>query len=156
MTRITSFAKSNAIALIALFIALGGTSYAAVAIPRNSVGPRQLRNGAVTPAKLAGGSFGGRILDFAEIESNGVVSASDPKGITTRYWNLDSSSPGGQVVFPHRIPSGCYPMATPTTPFAPGASQPPSVAAGINSPTSVVLRVSGPVPTTLTVVCPPR
>jgi hypothetical protein len=156
MTRITSFVRGNAIALVALFIALGGTSYAAVVVPRNSVGPRQLRNGAVTPAKLAGGSFGGRILDFAEIESDGAVSVSDPRGIRTKYWNLESASPGGLIVFPRRIPSGCYPMATPATPFAPGSTAPPSVSVGINSNSTVILHVSGPVLTTLTVVCPTR
>jgi len=41
------------ISLIALFVALGGTTYAAVnALPRNSVGTKQLKNGAVTAAKL--------------------------------------------------------------------------------------------------------
>ncbi len=40
------------IALIALFVALGGTTYAAVRLPRNSVGTAQLRNGAVTKKKI--------------------------------------------------------------------------------------------------------
>ena len=40
------------IALIALFIALGGTTYAATSLPANSVGTKQLRNAAVTTAKL--------------------------------------------------------------------------------------------------------
>lgn len=41
------------IALIALFVALGGTSYAALnTLPRNSVGTAQIKNGAVTAAKL--------------------------------------------------------------------------------------------------------
>lgn len=41
------------ISLIALFVALGGTSYAAInALPKNSVGTKQLKNGAVTGAKL--------------------------------------------------------------------------------------------------------
>jgi len=46
------YLRSHHIALAALFIALGGTSYAAVAIPRNSVGATQLRTGAVTSAKV--------------------------------------------------------------------------------------------------------
>jgi hypothetical protein len=44
------------ISLIALFVALGGTSYAAISsLPANSVGTQQLKNGAVTAAKLAYG-----------------------------------------------------------------------------------------------------
>jgi hypothetical protein len=41
------------IAWLALFAALGGTTYAAVSLPRNSVGTKQLRNHAVTYAKLS-------------------------------------------------------------------------------------------------------
>ena len=41
------------VALIALFVALGGASYAAVTLPRNSVGAAQLKKGAVTPPKVA-------------------------------------------------------------------------------------------------------
>ena len=40
------------ISLIALFVALGGTSYAALTLPANSVGTKQLKNGSVTGAKL--------------------------------------------------------------------------------------------------------
>jgi hypothetical protein len=44
------------ISLIALFVALGGTSYAAItSLPVNSVGTPQLKNGAVTAPKLAYG-----------------------------------------------------------------------------------------------------
>jgi hypothetical protein len=45
-----------AVSLAALFVALGGTSYAAFALPNNSVGPRQLKNGAVTTSKLKNGA----------------------------------------------------------------------------------------------------
>jgi hypothetical protein len=41
------------VSLVALIVALGGTSYAAFAPPKNSVGTRQLKNMAVTPAKVA-------------------------------------------------------------------------------------------------------
>jgi hypothetical protein len=37
---------------IALAVALGGTSYAAIVLPANSVGTKQLRNGAVVAAKV--------------------------------------------------------------------------------------------------------
>lgn len=46
---------SLVISLIALFVALGGTSYAAItSLPVNSVGTAQIKNGAVTGAKLNG------------------------------------------------------------------------------------------------------
>jgi len=41
--------------MLALFVALGGTSYAATQLPSNSVGTAQIRAGAVTPAKLSPG-----------------------------------------------------------------------------------------------------
>jgi hypothetical protein len=53
---------SNAISLIALCIAMGGVSYAAVTLPRNSVGPAQLRRHAVEPNKLAANSVRRRAL----------------------------------------------------------------------------------------------
>jgi hypothetical protein len=44
--------QSNIVGYLALFVALGGTSYAAVSLPNNSVGTKQLRNGAVTASKV--------------------------------------------------------------------------------------------------------
>jgi hypothetical protein len=44
---------ANVVATLALFIALGGASYASLALPRASVGQAQLRAGAVTPAALS-------------------------------------------------------------------------------------------------------
>ena len=48
---------SNVIALLALFIALGGTSYAVTALPKNSVGTQQLKKNAVTGVKVKNGSL---------------------------------------------------------------------------------------------------
>jgi hypothetical protein len=50
------------IATLALFIALGGTSYAAIALPKNSVGARELKRGAVTGAEVRNGSLHAREL----------------------------------------------------------------------------------------------
>jgi hypothetical protein len=46
------------VACIALAVALGGTSYAAIRLPRNSVGTRQLQKNAVVPSKLNARSVG--------------------------------------------------------------------------------------------------
>jgi hypothetical protein len=48
---------ANAMATLAVFIALGGSAYAALRVPPGSVGPRQLRAGAVTTGKLANGAI---------------------------------------------------------------------------------------------------
>src|SRR4051812_50132187 len=40
------------VAVVALIVAMGGTSYAAITLPRNSVGPRQIRAGAVGSTEL--------------------------------------------------------------------------------------------------------
>jgi hypothetical protein len=48
------FLRRNTIALLALFVALSGTAFAAatVVLPANSVGAKQLKKNAVTPAKI--------------------------------------------------------------------------------------------------------
>lgn len=43
---------ANVMATIAVFIALGGASYAATQLPKNSVGTKQLKNGAVSLKKI--------------------------------------------------------------------------------------------------------
>jgi hypothetical protein len=50
---LVDYLRRHHVGLLALVIALGGTSYAAVQLPKNSVGSPQLRAKAVTPAKLS-------------------------------------------------------------------------------------------------------
>jgi hypothetical protein len=47
---------ANVMSTVAVFIALGGVSYAAVTLPRNSVGTTQLKKNAVTNVKLGANS----------------------------------------------------------------------------------------------------
>jgi hypothetical protein len=44
-------------ATVAVFIALGGASYAATQLPKNSVGPKQLKKNSVTTAKIKMGAI---------------------------------------------------------------------------------------------------
>jgi hypothetical protein len=48
----SNYLRRHHVALLALTVALGGTSYAAVSLPPRSVGTRQLKNGAVTFKKV--------------------------------------------------------------------------------------------------------
>jgi hypothetical protein len=59
-----------AISVLALFVALGGTGYAAFGLPKNSVGTKQLKNGAVTGAKLSAGAVTG-----AKVEPGSLTGA---------------------------------------------------------------------------------
>ena len=59
----TRLSYANVVASMALFIALGGVSWAAVTLPANSVGKRQLKNNAVTGAEVVNGSL--KAKDFA-------------------------------------------------------------------------------------------
>jgi hypothetical protein len=53
MSRIRSHVSyANVMATVAVFIALGGTSYAVSQLPRNSVGAKQIRTGAVGKSEL--------------------------------------------------------------------------------------------------------
>jgi hypothetical protein len=43
---------ANVMSSIAVFVALGGTSYAVATLPKNSVGPKQIRSGAVGASEI--------------------------------------------------------------------------------------------------------
>lgn len=117
---IRSSIRSNAIAWIALFVALGGTSYAAISIPDGSVGTRQLRSGAVTSSKLARravsaanlnpASIAGHIADWAQIRADGHVNSSRPRATVV---SSDPSRGLYQVYWHRSIPSGCIAVANP-------------------------------------------
>src|SRR5215217_859577 len=67
---------ANVISLIALFVALGGTGYAAVKLPKNSVGGTQIKKNAVSSSKVKNGS-----LTKADFKASDLpVGAQGPKG----------------------------------------------------------------------------
>ncbi len=66
MARFAAYLRQHHLALLALFLALGGSSMAATnaLLPKHSVGTKQLKNGAVTKQKIANKSVGsGEIVD---------------------------------------------------------------------------------------------
>lgn len=72
---------ANVMATIAVGIALGGTSYAALTLPKNSVGDRQIRVGAVRGSEVKNGSLGAKELSAAARRSlTGAVGPVGPQG----------------------------------------------------------------------------
>ena len=66
-------------ATLALFLSLGGVSYAATALPRDSVGTPQLRDGAVDSAKIKDGALQYEDFGFGQIPA-GLAGPRGPKG----------------------------------------------------------------------------
>jgi hypothetical protein len=110
MSRILSHARNNLVAYIALFIALGGSSYAAISLPAGSVGTRQLKNRSVTAAKLDPSSVAASVRAWAVLTWTGAwhvrASSSDIRVASTA---------GGEVVnWRHtRFARNCMASVTP-------------------------------------------
>lgn len=87
MSRAVQHLRANAIAYLALFIALSGSGYAAISIPRGAVGTAQLRNHAITPVKLSGKYFNGEVRAWAVVRAGGQLlgGAGKPRSATTSY-----------------------------------------------------------------------
>jgi hypothetical protein len=74
---------ANVTATAALFVALGGVSYAAIRLPPGSVGTRQIRDGAVTRSKIdpvTRRALAGRTGPAGLNGAPGVNGAAGPKG----------------------------------------------------------------------------
>jgi hypothetical protein len=167
---------ATAIALVALFVALGGTGYAALKLPKNSVGTKQLKNNAVTGAKvkdgsLTAGDFGGTLPTGAQgpkgdtgaagaagaAGTNGTNGAKGDKGDKGDDGTDGTNGTGTQG------PTG--PSGTSLKPKATGGPQTTSGAVtlansswsqGANKPNEVLYRVSWtPPPGTCTAGGPP-
>jgi len=70
---------ANVMSSLALFMAIGGISWAAATLPKNSVGPRQLRDDAVSSEKVEDGSL--EKEDFAKgVLTAGRVGPAGPAG----------------------------------------------------------------------------
>ncbi|HKN94938.1 MAG TPA: hypothetical protein VJU60_11445 [Thermoleophilaceae bacterium] len=61
------------LSLIALFVALGGTGYAALKLPKNSVGTKQLKKNAVTGSKVKNGSLTGADIKPGSITGSSIA-----------------------------------------------------------------------------------
>jgi hypothetical protein len=115
------------VACVALVVALGGTGYAAITLPRNSVGNKQLRSNAVTGAKVRNGSLAAK--DFGGTLPRGPRGAPGPPG--------QSASGSGSLGFASRDPVINGPA------IAVGAANVDLLALGVPAGTSSYVASSG-------------
>jgi hypothetical protein len=105
--RLAAHLRTNLVGWVALFVALGGTGYAAISVPRNSVGAAQIRNRSITPVKFNPSSIGGSVRAWAIIRANATVLASSRKPVV-----FSSVIPGSYVIqWPMRLPQTCATVA---------------------------------------------
>ncbi|WP_146175346.1 hypothetical protein [Paraconexibacter algicola] len=94
---------ANVMATFAVFVALGGSSYAAITLPRNSVGDKQIRTAAVRSSEVRDRSLGVRDLSLDARKSlRGVAGPAGPAG---------TQGPAGQsatAFFAVVAPSGSF------------------------------------------------
>ena len=138
MNRIVSHLRGNAVAYLALFIALGGSSYAAFVLPANSVGTKQIRNHAITPIKLDPRTIGASVRAWAVIQNGTNVVSSRPRA---RVVSWDPTTASGVISWSHAITHACFPVASGGSDFVQAA-----IASGANRSTVVrfgVLNDSG-------------
>jgi hypothetical protein len=103
---------SNVMATFAVFVALGGASYAAATLPKNSVGTSQIKSNAITGSKVKNSSLTGADIknksltasDFAGAIKGATGARGDtgPKGDTGPPGPINGTPAGGAL-------SGTYP-----------------------------------------------
>jgi hypothetical protein len=93
---------ANVVSTLCLFLVLGGTSYAVIKLPRNSVKGPQIAPNAVTSPKVKNGSL--LAADFAAGELRSVAGPRGADGAP----GADATAPAGAVMFFNRpaCPSG--------------------------------------------------
>jgi hypothetical protein len=110
--------RRNTVAYLALFVALGGTSYAAAKLPAGSVGNRQLARGAVSSAKVKDGSL--LVRDFRRNQlrggSQGLTGARGPAGLRGPAGTQGATGPSD--TWAHTMTSGA---ASASFTLAPGS-----------------------------------
>ena len=117
MTRVLAHVRSQAVAYLALFVALGGTGYAAFSLPANSVGTKQVRNGAITTKKIANGSItpsqldshslGGSVRHWAHVSQGGQILGGSKRA------SVSGGGPIFHVTWGDRFSSRCGALVTP-------------------------------------------
>jgi hypothetical protein len=84
------------VAVVALFVALGGTTYAATGLPKNSVGAKQLKKNAVTGAKIKNAAVTKSKISKATVAS--LRGNTGPQGPPGAKGDQGPAGPGGSIL----------------------------------------------------------
>jgi len=110
------------VAFIALFVAIGGSSYAVTRLPAGSVGPKQLKKNAVTGAKVKNRSLTAADIKVASLA--GVASAV----------NAANATHAGAAAGLDKVSYITKPSGVPPAPPPDAAGNQPSTVAGASAP----------------------
>lgn len=152
MSKVVRHLKQNVVAYLALFVALGGTSYAAISIPRNSVGAKQLRNHSIDPVKLDRKAFGGYVRMWARVDANGKIIASSPKAKVLVWYPASFTNKGGQIEWSLGVSPRCFALANAES--FPGTTAASAVLITAKGGTTVGISIGSEQPVDVAVICP--
>lgn len=106
MTRLLTHLRNNFVAYIALFAALGGTSYAAL-----SISGSQIRNQTIDAIKLNPKTISASIRAWVIVYGDSTSATAGPSSARVRVHAIGT---GEVITWPHRkFGRSCMPMATP-------------------------------------------
>jgi hypothetical protein len=77
---VRSYVARHHVAMLALFVALGGTSVAAARLPARSVGTKQIKAGAITGSKIAGNAITSAKVKNGSLKAADFASGQIPAG----------------------------------------------------------------------------
>ena len=158
--KILSYLSHHAIAILALvcsLLALAGASYAAIQLPKNSVGNAQIKQGAVTPPKFSK-QVGGYVRMYAVVNAKGQLQYSSPQAKLSNWGDSTTGGPSfGTISWKPTVAANqCAAFATPQQGLAPTT---PSVGAAVFpnlhgvTGTRVSVGFTGAVAVAVEVVC---
>ncbi len=87
---------ANVVATLALIAALGGTAYAATALPKNSVGTKQIQKEAVTGPKIAKGAVTSKQVKTESLKANDFAKGQIPPGPEGKQGPAGKEGPEGK------------------------------------------------------------
>ena len=103
-----------AVALLALFVALGGTGYAAITLQKNSVGTKQLKKGAVKNSDIAANAVTGAKVKPRSLNAGDFRAGSLPQGPRGERGERGLQGAAGSPAFGAVLGRGIAVLATPS------------------------------------------